>query len=891
MAAYEESDLFKRTLAAKNDSDDPYQSARELLRTALAEMRRKAAQIVAQIPSDCKNLTVHDVSHLDALWEMADLIAGPNFEMTPAEAFVFGAAVLVHDSGMCIAAFPKGLPEVQSTVAWRNASFHVLTANAVSDIGDEIIQNPPHQYVEEILFRTLRFLHASQAEKLAVQAWRLPHGEEVRLLDNQTLRDTFGESIGRIAHSHHWNIEDLPHELKAVVGGVPDEEFPRDWKVNEIKVACLLRCADAAHIDRRRAPTLLYAATHPVGISADHWNFQNKLNKPVSEKGTLLYTGRDFQVSDATAWWLCFDTVSMIDRELRDSDGILRDIESPTFQVTKVSGADNPDILAKHIKTIGWRPVRADIKVSDPIQLVESLGGRNLYGDGAFAPIRELVQNAVDAVRHRRRIKKLAPDFGEVRVTLDRDPDGKTWLHIDDQGLGMSERVLTGPLLDFGRSYWNSRLMEEEYPGFDAASVNPVGKFGIGFFSVFLLGTHVKVISRRCDAGDLDVRVLEFDTLSARPLLRKPNENELPLNFVTRISVAVDSRHLAKKEPRRDRRNRLIYDTSRHLRASIPEMMSEWLPQLIASVDVKIHIENCLSGQTRVHTANWNTKAPGEFLDELLAPIEPDIRKEIIALHVPSLKLLEDADGKVLGRAAVLLISSDHSDRRQLRGLEHVSVGGFAYRAGLAEEQYIGVFAGDTDDASRRYATSTISDEVKYVWASEQASVVDKRKLSTFEQMRLCRRILHFGGVPNGLPFCLAEGREVTWDKMKDTFSNFESVMVLLKHDYQGDLEVIDVIKADSELLIGNVLPNVILMHVSKTIIVRGSDSTPVARDVVTPVLELDESDICLQALQQCLTEWWGGEPILSIRLTDTAPDRYHFRPALRPVLEFRRKV
>ena len=226
---------------------------------------------------------------------------------------------------------------------------------------------------------------------------------------------------------------------------------------------------------------------------------------------------------------------------MRDSDGILRDIESPTFQVTKVSGADNPDILAKHIKTIGWRPVRADIKVSDPIQLVESLGGRNLYGDGAFAPIRELVQNAVDAVRHRRRIKKLAPDFGEVRVTLDRDPDGKTWLHIDDQGLGMSERVLTGPLLDFGRSYWNSRLMEEEYPGFDAASVNPVGKFGIGFFSVFLLGTHVKVISRRCDAGDLDVRVLEFDTLSARPLLRKPNENELPLNFVTRISVAVDS--------------------------------------------------------------------------------------------------------------------------------------------------------------------------------------------------------------------------------------------------------------------------------------------------------------------------------------------------------------
>ena len=60
-----------------------------------------------------RDYTVHDLSHLDALWEMADLIVGTNFILNPAEAFVFGVAVLLHDAGMTVAAYPGGMEELE----------------------------------------------------------------------------------------------------------------------------------------------------------------------------------------------------------------------------------------------------------------------------------------------------------------------------------------------------------------------------------------------------------------------------------------------------------------------------------------------------------------------------------------------------------------------------------------------------------------------------------------------------------------------------------------------------------------------------------------------------------------------------------------------------------
>src|SRR5215204_4181255 len=121
--------LWRRTLGLQDESDQ-FAGARDTLRDAYLSMRKNAAELVKLIPQDCRSLTVHDITHLDALWETADLISGPDFPINPAEAFVFGAAILLHDAGMTVAAYPGGMAEIAQTTEWKDAVY-AFTGSAI----------------------------------------------------------------------------------------------------------------------------------------------------------------------------------------------------------------------------------------------------------------------------------------------------------------------------------------------------------------------------------------------------------------------------------------------------------------------------------------------------------------------------------------------------------------------------------------------------------------------------------------------------------------------------------------------------------------------------------------------------------------------------------------
>ncbi len=75
MPSYENTNLWANTLAQRPEGDrDPDEGARERLRTAFLNLRERARLLAAEIPRDLPNFTVHDISHLDALWEMAELV-------------------------------------------------------------------------------------------------------------------------------------------------------------------------------------------------------------------------------------------------------------------------------------------------------------------------------------------------------------------------------------------------------------------------------------------------------------------------------------------------------------------------------------------------------------------------------------------------------------------------------------------------------------------------------------------------------------------------------------------------------------------------------------------------------------------------------------------------
>jgi len=93
----------------------------------------------------------------------------------------------------------------------------------------------------------------------------------------------------------------------------------------------------------------------------------------------------------------------------------------------------------------------------------------------------------------------------------------------------MSTVVLTGPLIDFGNSFWKSSLAIQEFPGLASAGMKARGKYGIGFFSVFMLGDHVRVVTRRFDRDLRSAKILEFrNGLGSRPNLMEAAPEEVP---------------------------------------------------------------------------------------------------------------------------------------------------------------------------------------------------------------------------------------------------------------------------------------------------------------------------------------------------------------------------
>lgn len=718
--------LWKRTLEQQNDA---HEERREELRVSFINFREKAAHLVSKIAGVLPGLTQHDISHLDALWEVADLLCGENYPLNPLEAYVFGGAVLLHDSALCFEAYDGGISGIRETTTWKDA-FACLSIDIENEEAKEIAD-----------FSALRSLHASQAEKLTEKHWIDPTtSQPVYLIENSTLRKHLGKLIGLIAASHHWSIEEVENKLPSQVNSLPG--FPREWRIDPIKIACMVRCADAAHIDSERAPDFLHALIKRRGISFTHWQAQNKLasvdiDQSDSSSSTILFTStQKFLEQESEAWWVAYDTICMIDKEIRSSNALLESklIKTQQFQIKRVKGVESPELMGNYVQTEGWNPCMAEVHVGNIESLVNSLGGEKLYGAGCDKfeiIIRELLQNSRDSIHARREIEQ--GFVGQISIYLKYDSEG-CCLYIEDDGVGMSKRVLTGPLLDFGTSFWTSSLVQSEFPGLRSSKFKALGQFGIGFYSVFMGADKVMVSSKPWNGGSSDVWQLNFNNgLSLRPLLK----NEMPIDFKVGISTQVKL----------------------YLKPNIFECVDliEIKRNIAKSENLKVSVKNYISAIcTALDVPVYLRVNDLDYLE-----IHSDIRKQ--SNYVDWLKKISFAENQPPEIMTLIESSSDRLrpilENNQWHGLAAISitpdngqnflstqtVGSLSSGVHCrGADNYIGYIDYLPQSAKRDGQKYSASNDAINAWAKEQVEILVNKGLEPIEKCFLAYSLCHF---------------------------------------------------------------------------------------------------------------------------------------------------
>ncbi|MDW9629154.1 hypothetical protein GOB36_02135 [Sinorhizobium meliloti] len=541
--SFQSSELWSRAFASQAGETAEETAARVRLSSALTRARETTSVLLGEIDGQLKNFTIHDITHVDALWEYADLIAGPNCHLNPVEAFVLGAAFLVHDAGMVLPAV-GGVEELRrDEYFWRAHLFDAFVQHLGREPDEGEIASPPREILDSAVTAMLRERHASMAGVLVTKTWSW-EGKQYCLIEDAYLRDALGPSIGRIAAFHGCPIASFDTIFGEVGRNGAPASLPAAWSYDVLKLALLLRAADAAHLDDRRAPRWLAALRRPAGPSLPHWQFQALLNRPlfIAESNALRYEAHEpFSADKAEAWWLAYDSLRSVDHELAAADALLRDqrSEADRFQARGVQNVRSPTQFSQCLPVVGWRPIDCAVQIEDPTVLIRRLGGEELYGNNFTAPIRELLQNGVDAVLARRVVEDNQA-VGKIEVELAADAEGSWSLSVSDDGIGMDEDILTTYLLSFGKSFWRSTHALQKFPQLFGKKFRSIGRFGIGFFSIFMFSERVSITTRFFDSGAEDFRTLSFrDGLKSRPVIHATSKDERPKGFNTRVSAHI----------------------------------------------------------------------------------------------------------------------------------------------------------------------------------------------------------------------------------------------------------------------------------------------------------------------------------------------------------------
>lgn len=427
----------------------------------------RVSPILERIPERMPEFTLHDPNHSAKVLELIALIVPRAVleHLNAVELTILIAAGYLHDIGMTCST------EERDSIIAGNTEFRALL---VADEDRErayqaAIHSGNHRAVTRIEDATfvdyLRLNHVNRSDTYIAEIattlnW---HGSP------------FGKWVRAVCRAHGCPVSALLDE-----SAYPRDALVRNLRINVQYLALLLRLGDILDLDPERTPDALFVFINPTdATSIQEWHKHRSVIGWEITPERVIFEAECTHPSYERALRTFIDWIEL---ERRDSLLLLgrhHDAISKEYYLDLVHA-----VTADRIRSNGTYIYTALRFVVDYKRVINLLSGVNLYKDPLLA-LRELLQNAADAVRHRQ-----AEDPNAFDPCIEISLEGSV-LSVEDNGIGMDVDIFQNYFVQVGRSYYTSPIFRAK-PGFD-----PVSEFGIGALASFMLAKTVVVESRR----------------------------------------------------------------------------------------------------------------------------------------------------------------------------------------------------------------------------------------------------------------------------------------------------------------------------------------------------------------------------------------------------------
>ncbi len=468
---------------------------------------KEMLNLIGRVDGIFSAYTLHDISHIDAMLNMLNWIIPPDTasSMTTADWLLVVLSVYLHDAGMMVAK-----SEFDSRFSNSDFCNWFESLEKCAEGRDYLARTKRMSDDEKQSFFFQEFIRMGHPVRISEwvtgrssNKWGpgvKPISEAVAKL-LESLPKRFRECLALVCESHHKDNLDHTNLYPLCEQCGSDIE---QGTVNVQYAAIVLRTVDLLHVTKDRTPSIMYKTiglTDPKAVT--EWDKQR-------DAFAVRHKARAFDPAnpDSSVIAICADFTK----------------EEPLFALQQYIAYANTQVSQSkrwadksqqypdaQSYSFPWREVRGDVRIEgekpqplkfelDRGRLLNLLVGHTIYNDPTVA-IRELLQNAIDAVRYQHYLDarearargREEPPIG--RVTVRWDPDTRT-LDVEDDGTGMDRDIIENHLMRVGASYYRTPRFQDDHKDF-----SPISRFGIGILTCFMISEDIEIVTFRSGKG------------------------------------------------------------------------------------------------------------------------------------------------------------------------------------------------------------------------------------------------------------------------------------------------------------------------------------------------------------------------------------------------------